>query len=371
MNISSLPAELLAMIIDHLHGDNNSLLASSQVARSWTEPSHYHLFHRLSVFVLEPEWFSRLLALLESSERARCYISHMVLWTSHWTGFAAYEPMCHHIISRILSKTQNLKSLTLSGVHLQCRHGFVPEHDIEHPSPSTNLETFSLYRCQTDTRIEPVLAYLLGCCTSIGYVQLQKYTPPVKASPLPDLSHLRIRHLDIESHGADDLLPALKICPPVLAVTLVVTSQVLKLAQFISGVGRDLRALWLRLPSSSSYLRRDITGSDFKDGLILPCKGLQALHISTHTDTDPYSRLGPEENLLAMWDSVTHILSSIPAGLSDLTLDFSVHAESRDFFRQAVHWEDMDTTLSALRSLASMVVTIRVVETEFDDDYEV
>lgn len=95
------------------------------------------------------------------------------------------------------------------------------------------------------------------------------------------------------------------------------------------------------------------------------------LHISTHTELDAYSTLGPEGNLLGMWDSVAHILSSIPAGLSDLTLDFSVHAESRDFFRQAVHWEDIDVSLSSLLSLRSMVVNIRVVETEFDDDYEV
>lgn len=257
MDISSLPAELLAMIIDHLHGDKNSLLASSQVARSWTDPSYYHLFERLSVFILEPEWFPRLLAFLRG-ERASSYISNLVLWTSHWTGFAAYEPICHHMISGILAGTPNLKSLYLSGLHLQCRHGLISEpniDDIDLSNPSTELESVTLYRCQTTAQcVEPVLAHLLSHCRSIRHVQLQKYTPPVIASPIPELSHLRIHRLDIEAHGADDLLPALKVCPDELAVTLAVTSQIMK---FTSGVGRDLRVLRLQFPSKPSYLRRE------------------------------------------------------------------------------------------------------------------
>ena len=240
MSIPTLPPDLIFSVIDHLHDDKHALLACSQVAQSWVNPSHHHLFKKLHIFLMDPEWLSKILTFLNQNPRIRGHVRFLKLW--HYNhGYAAYQPICHHTLLNLLQLLPNLTSLILSGVHFTCEH----EQEEDSVSIVSDLDALTIYDCVTDG--SSILPYILRHFHNIRKLQVHSYKGPLIINSLPALDSLHAHEISLHAFGVDDLLGTIRHCPQILSVAFVSTAQLIELRKFILTVGRDLRQLSIRL----------------------------------------------------------------------------------------------------------------------------
>lgn len=121
--VQDFPLELIEHTIDHLHDDRVSLAACTVVCKSWTTPSHYHLFDTLRIIAGEDHQRLRQFADFIPSSKFACkgvrhvYLSH----SSNDAGpsltefeGAASADFDVGLLTSLLDKMSRLQSLTIS-----------------------------------------------------------------------------------------------------------------------------------------------------------------------------------------------------------------------------------------------------------------
>ncbi|KAI0071555.1 hypothetical protein K474DRAFT_1668889 [Panus rudis PR-1116 ss-1] len=121
-NIPRLLPELLDIICEHLHDDEDALKATSLVSRDWSYSSQRILLHSLDILYHTPSTLSKFIACLENSTNMSIFVRRLrVHGKNVWTTAAhSVAQVQRSHIDSIFTHLPSLQELDLSIVLIEC-----------------------------------------------------------------------------------------------------------------------------------------------------------------------------------------------------------------------------------------------------------
>ena len=291
-----IPHDIVECVLDFLHDDKSSLLASSVVSKSWIVPCQTHLFNSLRI-VGAPDNFESFLRFCSKNDR----ISRLIRLISVEGVATGIDTFSLHIssITEFLEVLPNLQGLVLCGLKVLS--------DEDRPTifhDQFSLRSFTLDGCQLDNAFSlPRILRLFSEIKNLGLknIYLSSFTIPtndgheialdkqlssIQLSPMPTkVLHFSIRSFSWEGGNVleflitspSDYITDLQFIDITLSWGIMVASGRLlrTFGPCLISLRLDLRGCSLRM-NFSVYWTSSIPGM-----LIIPC---------TQTDDDPEIR---------------------------------------------------------------------------------
>jgi len=331
--ILKLPRELLDIIIDHLHDDEEALFACSLVSRDWVPPSHYHLFSSLRFTAttegvdLDTEFsntdpaVARIESFLSDGEPLWPLVRELEVGNDdEYTiyrnfGWGHEAPFTEALLTCAVEKLPNLDTLIVRQMPLSCL-----EWDAgSFASPQRTLKELMLM----DLQLTPwSFTRLLERFSTIDRLVLLHATFQQSDTPVEDPIHFpSFKEITIDSPYRQssilDILPRESVEGTLETFSMTFPSGY-HAPESVQAVRRILE---LSAPSLS-YLHFNISRLFLRDRdafytvewpslCIDECTALETLHVSMRMDDGPDEDRDVDD-MMGQWSSVTSLISLAP-----------------------------------------------------------